>query len=142
MIVLKDRRGRVNPRVNGKKGLWEREPPVLAERSTKMPERKLTPEDEQPLARTMSGQPLAKTPGTEQEEAPATTAEPPEETPEAEHQEAPQPEREPGLVEKIVGEAQERGLVDSSTVEKARQKGFIDKAEEVVEKARRKLSGG
>lgn len=51
------------------------------------------------------------------------------------------PTKEKGLVDRAVDKAQERGLVKESTVNKAREKGFIDKANKAADKIRNKLSG-
>ncbi len=106
-----------------------------------MPVRGRTPEDEQPLARPVRReQPLARPVGGEQEEA--TQAE----SYRAEYQTAPQAEEtrqeEKGPVTKIMDKAQENNWVYGSVAQKAREKGLLNKADELLNKARSKLGGG
>ncbi len=107
-----------------------------------MPVRNRTPEDEQPLARSVGEQPLARTVGGEQEEATQAEGEL-EEAPQAE-EEAPQPEaeeKEKGPVTRAMDKAQENNWVYGSVAEKARDTGLLDKADEFLNKARNKLGG-
>ncbi len=107
-----------------------------------MPVRNRTPEDEQPLARPVGEQPLARSTGGEQEEATQAEGEL-EESPQAE--EAPQPEaeeKEKGPVTRAMDKAQENNWVHNAVADKAREKGLLDKADEFLNKARNKLSGG
>ncbi len=105
-----------------------------------MPVRNRTPEDEQPLARSVGEQPLARSVGGEQEEA--AQAEP--HGAEAE-QTAPQteetPQGEKGPVTRVMDKAQENNWVHDAVAEKAREKGLLDKADEFLNKARNKLGG-
>ena len=106
-----------------------------------MPVRGRTPEDEQPLARPVRReQPLARPVGGEQEEA--TQAESYRE----EAKTAPQAEEtrqgEKGPVTRIMEKAQENNWVYGSVAEKAREKGLLNKADELLNKARSKLGGG
>ncbi len=50
-------------------------------------------------------------------------------------------EQEKALVDKALAKAREKGPVNKSTVDKAREKGFVDKAGEVVNKIRNKITG-
>ncbi len=105
-----------------------------------MPVRNRTPEDEQPLARSVGEQPLARSVGGEQEEA--AQAEPHG----AEEQTAPQAEEthqgEKGPVTRAIDKAQENNWVHDAVAEKAREKGLLDKADEFLNKARNKLGSG
>ncbi len=105
-----------------------------------MPVRNRTPEDEQPLARSVGEQPLARSVGGEQEEA--AQAEP---HGAEEEQTAPQTEPrqgEKGPVTRAMDKAQENNWVYDAVAEKAREKGLLDKADEFLSKARNKLGGG
>ena len=103
-----------------------------------MPVRNRTPEDEQPLARSVGEQPLARSVGGEQEEA--AQAEP---YGAEEEQTAPQAEEtsqgEKGPVTKLIDKAQENNWVYGTIAEKAREKGLLDKADEFLNRARNKL---
>lgn len=106
-----------------------------------MPVRNRTPEDEQPLARPVREQPLARPVGGEQEEAAQAK---PRRT--EEEQTAPQAEEtrqgEKGPVTRAMDKAQENNWVYDSVAKKAREKGLLDKADELLNKARNKLGGG
>ena len=103
-----------------------------------MPIRNMTPEDDQPLARPVREQPLARPTGGEQEEAAQA------ETSQAE-QTAPQTEAahqgEKGPVTRVMDKAQENNWVYGSVAEKARETGLLDKADELLSKARNRLGG-
>ena len=98
-----------------------------------MPVRNRTPEDEQPLARTVGEQPLARSVGGEQEEA--VQAEVEQAAPQTE--ETPQGEK--GPITRAIDKAQENNWVYDSVAEKAREKGLLDKADEFLNRARNKL---
>ncbi len=103
-----------------------------------------TPEDAQPLARPVHDQPLARPVGAEQGEAKEEQL---EEAPQAEKQqkETSQPEaeeREKGPVEKVLDKAQENGWVYDSVAQQARERGLASKADELINKARSRLTGG
>ena len=91
-----------------------------------------TPEDAQPLARPVHDQPLARPVGAEQGEAEEEQL---EEAPQAE-------EREKGPVEKVLDKAQENGWVYDSVAQQARERGLASKADELINKARSRLTGG
>jgi len=106
-----------------------------------VPVRNRTPEDEQPLARSVGEQPLARSVGGEQEEA--AQAEP---YGAEEEQTAPQAgeasQGEKGPVTRIVDKAQENNWVYDTVAEKARENGLLDKADEFLARARNRLGGG
>jgi hypothetical protein len=108
-------------------------------------EKNRAPEDEQPLARPVHEQELARSVSGDQEEATQAESEQ-QEAPRAgeERAETPQEELEEqqGLISRAVDKAREKGLVDEATVDKAQEKGLIDKADEVIDKVRNKLTGG
>ena len=93
-----------------------------------MAEKNRPPEDEQPLARPVHDQRLARPVGGEQEEEEVARAA-------AEQQETPRTEEQQ---REAPGSQQEKGLVEEATVEKAREKGLGDKADEAIDKARNK----
>ena len=103
-----------------------------------MPVRNRTPEDDQPLARSVGEQPLARSVDEEQEAA--AQAEP---HGAEEEQTAPQAEEtrqgEKGPVTRAMDKAQENNWVYDAVAEKAREKGLLDKADELLNKARNKL---
>ena len=116
-----------------------------------MPEENRPPEDEQPLARPVREQQLARPVSTEQEEATQAEVAQQEATPAEEEQvetrQTEEEREEKGLVEKAVNKAREKGLVDKvgtvvggarnqleSVVERAREKGLVDKANEAMDK--------
>jgi hypothetical protein len=103
-----------------------------------VPVRNRTPEDDQPLARSVGEQPLARSVDEEQEAA--AQAEPHGAEKE---QTAPQAEEtrqgEKGPVTKAMDKAQENNWVYDAVAEKAREKGLLDKADELLNKARNKL---
>jgi hypothetical protein len=110
-----------------------------------VPVRNRTPEDDQPLARPVNEQPLARPVGGEQEEA--SQAEGDEAKPRGEEErtapgagEAPQGEQ--GPVTRAMDKAQEKNWVYDFMAEKAREKGLLDKADEILSKARNRLGGG
>jgi hypothetical protein len=106
-----------------------------------VPVRNRTPEDEQPLARSVGEQPLARSVGEEQEEA--AQAEP---HGAEEEQTAPQAgeasQGEKGPVTRIVDKAQENNWVYYTVAEKVRENGLLDKADEFLARARNRLGGG
>ncbi len=97
-----------------------------------MPIRDRTPEDDQPLARPVNEQPLARPASGEQAEA--TQAEP------QGAQEASQGEK--GPVTRIIDKAQENNWVYDTVAEKARENGLLDKADDLLARARNRLGGG
>ena len=106
-----------------------------------MPVRNRTPEDEQPLARPVREQPLARPAGGEQEEA--TQAEPrqaEEEQTASQAEETRQGEKGPVTI--AMDKAQENNWVYNAVAEKAREKGLLNKADELLNKAKNKLGGG
>ncbi len=106
-----------------------------------MPVRDRTPEDEQPLARPVREQPLARPVSGEQQEATQAEsyrAEKDRTAPQAEETR----QGEKGPVSRIIDKAQENNWVYGSVAEKAREKGLLDKADELLNKARSKLGGG
>lgn len=106
-----------------------------------MPVRDRTPEDEQPLARPVREQPLARPAGGEQEEATQAESHQAEE-----EQTAPQAEEtrqgQKGPITRAMDKAQENNWVYDAVAEKAREKGLLDKADELLVKARNRLGGG
>lgn len=50
-------------------------------------------------------------------------------------------EQKQGLVDRAVEKAQERGLVKESLVKKAREKGYIGKANDAVDKLKSRFGG-
>ncbi len=105
-----------------------------------MPVRDRTPEDDQPLARPVNEQPLARPAGGEQAEATQADSHGAEEAQTApQGQEASQGEK--GPVTRIMDKAQENNWVYGSVAEKAREKGLLDKADELLNKARSRLGG-
>jgi uncharacterized membrane protein len=110
-----------------------------------MPEENRPPEDEQPLARPVNEQHLARPVGREQKEATQAEIEQ-QEAPQAEEEEERQEARQPdekreekGLLEKALDKALEKGLVAESTVEKAREQGFVDKVDRTIDGVRNTL---
>ena len=107
-----------------------------------MPVRNRTPEDDQPLARSVGEQPLARSVGGGQEES-AQGSGPSQAEEERTAPEAGQaPQGEQGPVTRAINKAQANNWVYDSVAEKAREKGLLGKADELVNKARNKLSGG
>jgi hypothetical protein len=106
-----------------------------------VPVRNRTPEDEQPLARSVGEQPLARSVGGEQEEAAQAKPHGAEE-----EQTGPQAEEtrqeEKGPVTRAMDKAQENNWVYDAVAEKARERGLLDRADELLNKARNKLGGG
>ena len=103
-----------------------------------MPVRNRTPEDDQPLARSVGEQPLARSVGGEQEEAAQAEphgAEEEQTTPQAEETR----QGEKGPVTRAMDKAQENNWVYDAVAEKAREKGLLDKADEFLNRARNKL---
>jgi hypothetical protein len=112
-----------------------------------MPAENSTPEDAQPLGRSVNDQPLARKPaGAEQEESGQAEGEREEAPPAEEHQEdTPQPEakeKEKGPVEKVLDKAHENGWVYDSVAQQVRERGLASKADEAINKARNMLTGG
>lgn len=106
-----------------------------------MPVRDRRPEDDQPLARPVNEQPLARPAGGEQAEATQTESQEVEGAQTApQAQEASQGEK--GPVTRIVDKAQENNWVYDSVAEKARENGLLDKADELLARARSRLGGG
>lgn len=109
-----------------------------------MPVRDRRPEDDQPLARPVNEQPLARPVGGEQEEA--SQAEGDGEEPRREERTAPQAEgsrqEEQGPLTRAMNKAQENNWVYNSVAEKAREKGLLGKADELLNKARNRLGSG
>ena len=106
-----------------------------------MPVRDSTPKDDQPLARPVNEQPLARPAGGEQAEptqAESHGAEEAQTAPQA--QEASQGEK--GPVTRIMNKAQENNWVYDTVAEKARENGLLDKADDLLARARNRLGGG
>ena len=105
-----------------------------------MPVRDRRPEDDQPLARAVNEQPLARPAGGE-------LAEPIQEEPNGakEAQSAPQAEEaiqgEKGPITRIIDKAQQHNWVYDSVAEKARENGLLDKADALLSRARNRLGG-
>ena len=102
-----------------------------------MPEENRPPEDEQPLARPVHEKQLARPVGAKQEEEQGEARQAEEERQEARQVEGEQ--REKGLVGRAMDKAREKGLVGESMVQKAREKGLIDRADEALDKAVKKV---
>jgi hypothetical protein len=90
---------------------------------------------DQPLARPVNEQELARTPideerepdqiqGEQQETHQEESRQPEEESPEASQAEGEQEEK--GLVDKAIDKAREKGLVDEQTATEVREKGLVD----------------
>ena len=106
-----------------------------------MPVRDRTPEDEQPLARPVNEQSLARPAGGGQEEvAQAKSHQAEEEQTTSQAEEASQGVK--GPVTRIVDKAQENNWVYGSVAEKARENGLLDKADELLARATNRLGGG
>jgi outer membrane biosynthesis protein TonB len=106
-----------------------------------LPVRDRTPEDEQPLARPVNEQSLARPAGGEQEDvAQAKSHQAEQEQTTSQAEEASQGVK--GPVTRIVDKAQENNWVYGSVAEKARENGLLDKADELLARARNRLGGG
>ncbi len=106
-----------------------------------MPIRDRRPEDDQPLARPVNEQPLARPAGGEQAEAAKDDSHGAEEAQTVpQGQEASQEEK--GPVTRIMDKAQENNWVYDTVAEKARENGLLDKADDLLAKARNRLGGG
>jgi hypothetical protein len=106
-----------------------------------LPVRDSTPKDDQPLARPVNEQPLARPAGGEQAEptqAESHEAEEAQTAPQA--QEASQGEK--GPVTRIMNKAQENNWVYDTVAEKARDNGLLDKADDLLARAKNRLSSG
>lgn len=106
-----------------------------------MPVRNRTPADEQPLARPVREQPLARSVGGEPEETTPSEARQAKNEPTATRAEETR-QVEKGPVTKAMDKAQENNWVYDAVANKAREKGWLDKADELVGKARNRLTGG
>ena len=106
-----------------------------------MPIRDRTPEDDQPLARPVNEQPLARPVSGEQAEATDAESHGAEKEPTApQAQEASQGEK--GPVTRVMDKAQENNWVYDSVAAKARENGLLDKADELLVRAKNRLGGG
>ena len=106
-----------------------------------MPIRDRTPEDDQPLARPVNEQPLARPAGGEQEEAAQAAPRGAEKAQTAlQAQEASQGEK--GPITRIMDKAQENNWVYDTVAEKARENGLLDKADDLLARARNRLGSG
>ena len=106
-----------------------------------MPVRDMRPEDDQPLARPVNEQPLARPASGEQEEAAQAEPQGAEEAQTApQGQEASQGEK--GPVTRIMDKAQENNWVYDTVAKKARENGLLDKADDLLARARNTLGGG
>jgi hypothetical protein len=103
-----------------------------------VPIRNLTPEDDQPLARPVQEQSLARSAGGEQEEATQAESQQAGEEQTATQAEATH-QGEKGPVTRVVDKAQENNWVYGSVAEKARETGLLDKADKLLSKARNRL---
>ena len=108
-----------------------------------MPVRDRRPEDDQPLARPVNEQPLARPTSGEQEEA-AQEAGGSGPAPDQEERAAPGAggADEKGPIARTMDKAQENNWVYDSVAKKARETGLVDKADELLDKARNRLAGG
>ena len=82
---------------------------------------------DQPLARPVNAQELARKPvdeGEQQETHQQESRQPEEESPEASQAEGEQEEK--SLVDKAIDKAREKGLVDEQTATEVREKGLVD----------------
>ncbi len=96
-----------------------------------MPVRNRRPEDDKPLFRAVNGQQLMRPVGGSQEEphgAGQTQAE-------GAHQ------GEEGPIARAVGKAQENNWVYPSMANKAREKGLLEKADQILDRVKAQLSG-
>lgn len=102
-----------------------------------MPVRDRRPEDERPLFRAVNEQRLMGPVSGDQKEQ--------QESPGAEQAQAPphteQTDQQKGPIARAVDRAQENNWVYPSIVNKAREKGLLDKADEVLNKVRAQLGG-
>jgi len=107
-----------------------------------LPVRDSTPKDDQPLARPVNEQPLARPAGGELAEdtqaEPRGSEEEAQTTPQA--QEASQGEK--GPVTSLVDKAQENNWVYNSVADKARETSLLDRADELLARAKSRLGGG
>ncbi len=99
-----------------------------------MPVRNRRPEDEQPLFRAVNEQRLIGPVGGEQESS--RGAEGAQADPQAEPHQG-----EKGPIARAVDRAQENNWVYPSMADKAREKGLLDKADEVLNRAKTQLGG-
>jgi hypothetical protein len=105
-----------------------------------LPVRDRRPEDDQPLARPVNEQPLARPASGEQAEATQAESHGEEEAQTApQAQEASQGEK--GPVTRIMDKAQENNWVYDTVAQKARENGLLDKADELLAKAKNRLGG-
>lgn len=106
-----------------------------------MPVRNMRPEDDQPLARPVHEQQLAR-PASEGQAEPTQEAEGAQDESHQEEQTTPQVEEAKGPIARAMDNAQENNWVYDSVAVKARETGLLDKADEILDKARNSLSGG
>jgi len=102
-----------------------------------VPVRDRRPEDDQPLFRAVNEQRLIGPVGGGQESQAGTHGtEGAQATPQAEPQ-----QRDKGPLARAVDKAQENNWVYPSMADKAREKGLLDKADEVLNRVKTQLSG-
>jgi len=112
-----------------------------------LPVRSMRPEDDQPLARPVHEQRLARPASEEQAEA-TQEAEGEQGEPRQADEEQTSPQAEgasqgdKGPIARTMDRAQENNWVYDSVATKARETGLVDKADEILDKARSRLSGG
>ncbi len=100
-----------------------------------MPVRNRRPEDDKPLFRAVNGQQLMRPVGGEQEETPGAGKSQASPQAEAAHQ------AEEGPIARAVGKAQENNWVYPSMADKAREKGLLDKADQILDRVKTQLGG-
>ena len=108
-----------------------------------MPQENRPPEDEQPLARPIHKQQLARPVGAKQEEATqsevAQQEAPLAEEEQVETRQTIEEQEKKGLVDRAMDKAREKGLLNESTVKKIREKGLVDKVDRVIDEASNRL---
>jgi len=111
-----------------------------------LPVRSMRPEDDQPLARPVHEQRLARPASEEQAEA-TQEAEGEQGEPRQADEEQTSPQAEgasqgdKGPIARTMDRAQENNWVYPSLADKAREKGLLDKADEVLNRVKTQLSG-
>ena len=102
-----------------------------------MPVRDRRPEDEQPLFRAVNEQRLIGPVGGGQD-----SQEEPHETGGSQATAQAEPQEEKGPIGRAVDKAQANNWVYPSIADKAREKGLLDKADEVLSRVKARLGGG
>ncbi|MDQ3361082.1 MAG: hypothetical protein M3534_05350 [Actinomycetota bacterium] len=101
-----------------------------------MPVRDRRPEDDQPLFRAVNEQRLIGPVGGQESQEESNGAEGAQAAPQAEPQQG-----DKGPIARAVDKAQENNWVYPSMADKAREKGLLDKADEVLNRVKTQLSG-